>query len=159
MGKIEKHLPYLGIVVWWTFMINLHNFHGQNTVINWHHTVLIYLKYKQKSNGHIQLLYIDFRLTHLYLLYLFQGVEMFYFAHYRNIHFSMPHIWNFSIYYDLLIIKYHLLIIHLFLISYIFIIIWANGPRARANVYSGKRTRNHFRRGTPNSIHRYLNSY
>jgi GT2 family glycosyltransferase len=77
----------------------------------------------------------------------------------NTIHFSMHHIWNFSIYYDLLIIKYHLLIIHLFLISYIFIIIWANGPRARANVYSGKRTRNHFRRGTPNSIHRYLNSY
>ena len=38
------------------------------------------------------------RFTHLYLLYLFQGTEIFNFIHYRNIYFNIARIKNISIY-------------------------------------------------------------
>ena len=70
-----------------------------------------------------------FRFTHLYLLYLFQGTEMFNFAHYRNIHFKIPC----SIFKISQFIIYKLnhqisFILHLLLISYICIIIMTVDP-------------------------------
>ena len=78
----NKSLPftYFGIVVWWTFMIELHNFHGQKTTYNFN-------LYEIKANVNtISRLWID---SSLYALFTScsKWLQCLTLLIYRNIHF------------------------------------------------------------------------